>query len=49
MKAYVKSGRRSTGAEVTAILRAWNATVASSDQRNPSLRRRAVRGAAMEP
>jgi len=44
-----KSGRRSTGPVVTASLRASKAAAASSDQENPSLRKRAVRGAAIVP
>jgi len=37
----------STGAEVTASLRATNAAEASADHEKPSFLRRAVRGAAM--
>jgi hypothetical protein len=44
-----KSGIASTGAAVTASLRAANAAAASSVHENPSLRRRAVSGAAMVP
>jgi len=49
MKGCVKSGRRSTGPVVTARLRASKTATASSDQENPSLRKRAVRGAAIVP
>jgi hypothetical protein len=49
MKDLAKSGIASTGAEVTADLRAVNAVVAASSQEKPSFLRRAVSGAAIAP
>jgi len=48
VKGLVKSDKVSTGADITAALRALNAAAASSFHVNPSLRS-VVRGAAMAP
>jgi hypothetical protein len=49
MKGLEKSGRASTGADVTAPLRAVKAAAAASVHVNPSFFRSAVRGAAIAP
>jgi hypothetical protein len=48
-KGLLKSGKVSTGADVTTPLRALKVVVASSDHANPSFFKRAVRGAAIAP
>jgi hypothetical protein len=49
MKGWSKLGSCNTGAVVSAVLRASNASVAAAVQWNASFLRRAVNGAAMRP
>jgi hypothetical protein len=49
MKLWSKSRSFSTGIVVSVRCKAWNATSASGPHRNASLRRRCVRGAAIDP